>query len=354
MLQWNTTVMQVGARNGSDCELLVVSVERVLVPVLDILILLLGISGQSVVMLILCRRRQAGLSTLGFRNGSGTGTDVLLLALSVADLLLLAVLPFHTAAVAAQHWPFGDAACRLVGFLGSACSSASAFTLAALAVTRYLTVVHPARAYGRLSPRRLTAVAAALWLPACGLAAPQLAFRSVRVQERTSDSPLACFAFLSRTDQLIYSLVHFLVAFLLPLATIAAAYTLIFVSLRRAARRVRARGRRQRTPQVERYQSKVTQTSALLVVAFTLCWLPSYGLTLATLAADQGLGTTGGSPRYGPFSTFARLMATSSTVMNPILYVLMSQKFRQDLLRLFRRRRGRPGGVSDALEATQL
>lgn len=347
--------MQDAARNESDGGLLVVSVERILVPVLDVLILLLGVCGQSVVMLILCRRRRAGPSpVLGFRTGAGTGTDVLLLALSAADLLLLAVLPFHTVAVAAQHWPFGDAACRLVGFMGSACSSASVFTLAALAVTRYLTVVHPARAYGRLSPCLLTAVAATLWVPACCLAAPQLAFRSVGIQETMSEGPLACFAFLSRTDQLIYGLVHFLVAFLLPLATIAAAYTLIYVSLRRSAGRGRATGRRSRTPQVERYQSKVTQTSALLVVAFTLCWLPSYILTLAALASDQESGATGVSPRYGPFSTFARLMATSSTVMNPILYVLMSQKFRQDLLRLFRWGRGRPGGVSSAMEATQL
>lgn len=344
--------MGAAARNESGAGLLAVNVERVLVPVLDVLILLLGVSGQSVVMLILCRRRHAGLSAHGSRTGMGT--DVLLLAPSAADLLLLAVLPFHTVAVAAQHWPFGDAACRLVGFMGSACSSASVFTLAALAVTRYLTVVHPARAYGRLSPHRLAAVAAALWVPACCLAAPQLAFRSVGVRASESDGPVACFAFLSHTDQLIYNLVHFLVAFLLPLATIAAAYALIYVSLRRAGGRVTGRGRRSRTPQAERYQSKVTQTSALLVVAFTMCWLPSYGLTLARLAAGQSSGATGVSPRYGPFSTFARLMAASSTVMNPILYVLMSQKFRQDLLCLFKRGRGRPGGASATMEVTQM
>ncbi|RVE72763.1 hypothetical protein OJAV_G00041110 [Oryzias javanicus] len=78
----------------------------------------------------------------------------------------------------------------------------------------------------------------------------------------------------------------------------------------------------------------------MLVLAFTLCWLPSYGLTLALLA-EKNSGATGTTPRYGPFTVFASLMATSSTVMNPILYVLMSQKFRQDLLRLFKRREKR-------------
>lgn len=320
-------------------------VERVLVPVLDVLILVLGVGGHTMVMVILCgRRRRRGAGRAGQSPQSsltGTGTDVLLLALSTADLLLLSMLPFHTVAIATQHWPFGDFMCRLVGFMGSACSSASAFTLATLAVSRYLTVVKPTRAYGLLSPRRVSKAVALLWVAACGLAAPQLVFRFVGTPRRTPDG-LACFAFLSHRDQLIYGLFHFLVAFLLPLVTIAVAYIRIYLFLW---------GSRQagRVPQVERYQSKVTQTSAMLVLAFTLCWLPSYSLTLALLA-DKSSGATGASPRYGPFSVFTRLMATSSTVVNPILYVLMSQKFRQDLLRLFKRE-GQSANVAEATAA---
>ncbi|XP_070696601.1 somatostatin receptor type 5-like [Pempheris klunzingeri] len=325
----NSTGLEVLLGNSSDTG--VRNVEQVLVPILDILILVLGVGGQTMVMVILCGRRRRGMRRTGQSPQSsttGTGTDVLLLALSAADLLLLTVLPFHTVAIAMQHWPFGDFMCRLVGFLGSACSSASVFTLATLAVSRYLTVVTPARAYCLLSPRRMSIAAALLWVPACCLAAPQLVFRFVGIPRRAPDG-LACFAFLSHQDQLIYGLFHFLVAFLVPLTTIAVAYSSIFMFLWRT-QHVR------RAPQVERYQSKVTQTSAMLVLAFTLCWLPSYGLTLALLEAKSS-EATGASPRYGPFSVFARFMATSSTVMNPILYVLMSQKFRQDLLRLFKK-----------------
>ncbi|XP_076012780.1 galanin receptor type 2-like [Genypterus blacodes] len=315
------------------------NVEQVLVPLFDVLILVLGVGGQSMVMVILCRRRGRGPACMGQPpQGSmtGTGTDTLLLALSTADLILLCVLPFHTVAVATQRWPFEDFMCRLVSFLGSACSSASAFTLATLAVSRYLTVVQPVRAYSHISPRKVTVAAALLWVPACCLAAPQLFFRSVGTPLRAPDD-LACFAFLSQRDQMIYGLSHFLVAFLLPLIVIAVAYSSIYVFLWRSRRAGRA-------PQVERYQSKVTQTSAMLVLAFTLCWLPSYGLTLALLV-DNASGATGTSPRYGPFSVFARLMATSSTVVNPILYVLMSQKFRQDLLGLFKREQQRAAGT---------
>lgn len=329
MLQWNSTSPDGNVSALGD-------VERVLVPILDVLILVLGVSGHSLVVVILCGRRRATPGSSPQSSVTGTGTDILLLALSASDLLLLSMLPFHTVAIGLQHWPFGDVMCRLVGFLGSACSSASVFTLAALAVSRYLTVVKPTKAYSLLSPKRVTLVACLLWIPACGLAAPQLVFRSVGTPRSTPEA-LICFSFLSHRGQMIYGLVHFLVAFLLPLFTIAVAYIGIYVFLWVSRHQARA-------PQVERYQSKVTQTSAMLVLAFTVCWLPSYGLTLALLA-DEASGATGTSPRYGPFSVFARLMATSSTVVNPILYVLMSQKFREDLVKLFKKTRREENGV---------
>uniref|UniRef100_A0A8C5HIA1 G-protein coupled receptors family 1 profile domain-containing protein n=1 Tax=Gouania willdenowi TaxID=441366 RepID=A0A8C5HIA1_GOUWI len=305
MLLFNSSDLEDIVRNDST-ELK--NVEQILVPVLDAMFLGAGHVGQS---------PQSSVT--------GTGTDILLLALSAADMLLLTILPFHTVAIAMQHWPFGDVMCRLVSFLGSACSTASVFTLATLAVSRYLTVVKPAKAYSLLTRRRVSAAAAGIWVPACCLAAPQLFFRSVGIPRQIPDG-ISCFAFLSPRDQLIYGLCHFLVAFLLPLVTIAVAYSCIYIFIWRGQHVGRA-------PQVERYQSKVTQTSAMLVLAFTVCWLPSYGLTLALLA-DKRSGATGTSPRYGWFSVFARLMAVSSTVVNPILYVLMSEKFREDLLNL--------------------
>ncbi|XP_008408293.1 delta-type opioid receptor-like [Poecilia reticulata] len=310
------------------------SVEQIFVPVMDSLIWILGVTGQSLVMVILCgrqRRRRKRGGQPSQASTIGTGTDILLLALSAADLLLLSTVPFYSAAIAMRMWPFGDVMCRLVGFLGSACSSASIFTLATLAVSRYLTVVQPTRAYGLLTPRKVSTIAALLWVPACCLGAPQLVFRFVKTL-RGSPDRFVCLTFLSNEQRMIYGLFHFLAAFMLPLVTIALAYGSIYVFLWRGQQA-------NTTPQVERYQRKVTQTTAMLVLAFTVCWLPSYGLTLALLANPHWAtaGATGATPRFGSFSVFARIMATSSTVMNPILYVLMSQKFRHDLRRIFKR-----------------
>ncbi|XP_076022221.1 galanin receptor type 1 [Genypterus blacodes] len=287
---------------------------QTLVPILDGIILVTGLVGQSLVISILTGRRR--------KDGQPPhGTDTLLLALSAADLLLLLCLPFHTTAIALGYWPFGSFLCKAISFLGVACSATSVFTLAALAVTRYLTVVHPAWTYRSRMHRRIKLTVALLWVPASALAAPQFAFRTVRVS-----STVYCFAFLSDFSQLFYSITLFLFAFALPLGIIVIMYAKIYCFLRHAQQLGSA-------PQLERYQSQVTHTTALLVLVFTLLWLPAYGLMFSFIG-----GTITGTPGYRYIAIMARLLATSAAVINPLLYVFMSQKFRRDLLTLGRER----------------
>ncbi|XP_061759329.1 galanin receptor type 1-like [Nerophis ophidion] len=290
------------------------AVIKVLVPILDGLILVTGLVGQILVITILTGRRR--------RNGHPPhGTDTLLLALSAADLLLLLCLPFHTSAITLGFWPFGSFLCKAVSFLSVACSSASVFTLAALAVTRYLTVVHPTWAYRSRMQRPVKVTVALLWLPASVLAAPQFAFRTV-----TTSRAVYCFAFLSNFSQLVYSITLFFFGFALPLGIIVVMYGKIYCFLRHA----RLFGN---APQLERYQSQVTNTSALLVLVFTLLWLPSYALMFSFIG-----GTIQGSPGYNNIAIFVRLLASSVAVVNPVLYGFMSQKFRRELLQQGRER----------------
>ena len=287
---------------------------KVLVPALDALILVTGLLGHSLVVTILAGRRRKNTQ-------APHSTDTLLLALSAADILLLLCLPFHTSAIALGRWPFGSFLCKAVSFLGVACSAASVFTLAALAVTRYLTVVHPTWAFRSRMRRRIALVAVLLWAPALALAAPQFAFRTVGFS-----GSVYCFAFLSDFSQLVYSTALFLCAFALPLAVIVLMYAKIYRFLRRARQLGSA-------PRLERYQKQVTHTSALLVLVFTLLWLPSYALMFSFVG-----GTLGGTRGFRYVAILARLLASSAALVNPVLYVFMSQKFRRDLAELGRRR----------------
>lgn len=287
---------------------------KTMVPILDGLILVSGLVGQTLVITILTGRRRK-------KSQPPHSTDTLLLALSAADLLLLLCLPFHTSAITLGLWPFGDFLCKAISFLGVACSAASVFTLAALAVTRYLTVVHPAWAYRTRMHRHTQLTVVLLWISALALAAPQFAFRTL-----TASSAVYCFAFLSDLSQLVYSIALFSFGFALPLGIIVIMYTKIYCFLRHA--RLLGNG-----SQLERYQSQVTHTSALLVVVFTLLWLPSYALMFSFIGR-----TITSSPGYNAIAILARLLTSSVAVVNPLLYGLVSQKFRQDLLRLGRDR----------------
>ncbi|XP_068602306.1 galanin receptor type 1 [Brachionichthys hirsutus] len=287
---------------------------KTLVPILDGIILASGLVGQALVIIILtCRRRK--------ECQPPHGTDTLLLALSAADLLLLLCLPFHTSAITLGFWPFGSFLCKAISFLGVACSAASVYTLAALAVTRYLTVVHPTWAYRSRMHRQIKLAVALLWVAAAGLAAPQFAIRTV-----TASTAVYCFAFLSDFSQLVYSIGLFLFGFALPLAVIVLMYAKIYRFLRHARLLANA-------PQLERYQRQVTHTSALLVLVFTLLWLPSYALMFSLIG-----GTITGSPGYNTIAVLARLLASSVAVVNPVLYGLMSRKFRRELQELGRER----------------
>ncbi|KAM4571062.1 galanin receptor type 1 [Fundulus diaphanus] len=291
-----------------------VALIKTLVPFLDGLILLTGLVGQTLVMIILTGRRRK-------ESQPPHGTDTLLLALCAADLLLLICQPFHTSAITLGFWPFGSFLCKAISFLGVACSTASVFTLAALAVTRYLTVVHPTWTYRARMNRRIKVTVALLWIPASALAAPQFAFRTL-----TFSSTVYCFAFLSDFSRLVYSIALFLFGFALPLGIIVFMYGKIYCFLRRARRIGHA-------PQLERYQRQVTHTSALLVLVFTLLWLPSYILMFSIVR-----GTLASSPGFNTFALLARLLSSSVAVANPLLYGFMSQKFRRDLVELGRER----------------
>lgn len=283
--------------------------QKALVPILDTVIIVIGLLGHSLVIFILVRRR--------WKTASRTfhGTDTLLLVLSTSDVLLLLSLPFHTAAIALGNWPFGCFLCKAVSFLGVAGNTVSSFTLAALAVTRYLTVVHPTWAYRSKMRRWLQVTAVLLWAPAMALAAPQFAFRNLETYAVTH-----CFAFLSDISQVVYCTALFLFSFVLPLLVIILMYAKLYSFLQRTSMQRQAL-------QLQRYQKQVTQTTAMLVVVFTVCWLPAYIVMFCRIG--KSVNSTN---RLNSLALVARLMATSSSMINPLLYAFVSRKFRQELL----------------------
>ncbi|XP_074874789.1 free fatty acid receptor 2-like [Buteo buteo] len=95
-------------------------------------------------------------------------SDILLLNLTAADLLLLLFLPFKMVeAAAGMTWPLPVVLCPVANFCFYSSIYLSSFFLAALSVERYLGVVFPLQYKDRRRPARVMAVSVVLWLLAC-------------------------------------------------------------------------------------------------------------------------------------------------------------------------------------------
>ncbi|XP_060796625.1 hydroxycarboxylic acid receptor 2-like [Neoarius graeffei] len=90
--------------------------------------------------------------------------SIYLAHLSVADTVLLFFMPFRAQYyIVRQDWIFGDAFCRMLLFFIAANRTASIFFLTAVAVDRYVKIVHPQHRLNRMNLKFAMGVSTGLW-----------------------------------------------------------------------------------------------------------------------------------------------------------------------------------------------
>ncbi|KAM9460527.1 hydroxycarboxylic acid receptor 2-like [Clarias gariepinus] len=104
------------------------------------------------------------LSMFAFHVESWKPNSIYLANLAIADILLLFCVLFRADYyLKGQDWTFGDVPCRMMLFLTSANRAASIFFLTAVAVDRYLKIVHPLHRLNRMNLSYSVWVSAGLW-----------------------------------------------------------------------------------------------------------------------------------------------------------------------------------------------
>ncbi|XP_026786667.1 hydroxycarboxylic acid receptor 2-like [Pangasianodon hypophthalmus] len=99
-----------------------------------------------------------------FQVDSWKPNSIYLAHLAVADSMVLFFMPFRADYyIRGQNWIFGDAFCRILLFAVAANRAASIFFLTAVAVDRYLKIVHPLHRLNRMNLRYAMWVSAGLW-----------------------------------------------------------------------------------------------------------------------------------------------------------------------------------------------
>ncbi|XP_076868379.1 atypical chemokine receptor 4b [Brachyhypopomus gauderio] len=298
------------------------SFAAVFLPVVYALALVVGLAGNSMVVFVYLSRKR--LRTL---------TDVFILNLAFADLLLLFTLPFW-AADAVNGWEIGVVACKITSALYTTNFSCSMLLLTCISVDRYraLTKHSPAsQSPARGNPLRQRLLLCLLvWSAACVLGLPDMVLATVK---HHSDGRKACRAVypanMALPAKATLEFLEVLLSFLLPFMVMVFCYFHVGVALSQAAS-AGVRG-------VRRW--KAFRVLIAVVGVFLITQLP-YSVVKLTRALDTIYALVldcETSKRLDRANQVTESLALTHCCLNPILYVFVGSSFKAHVIKIAKR-----------------
>ncbi|XP_034552930.1 C-C chemokine receptor type 5 [Notolabrus celidotus] len=288
-------------------------------PVLYSIFFSLGLMGNSLVMwVIVCGVRLRSM------------TDVCLLNLAVADLLLVCTLPF-LAHQARDQWLFGDTMCKLVLGIYHIAFYCGIFFISLMSIDRYLAIVHAVYAIRARTRSFGIIAAAAAWLAGFLASASDVIF----LKQQGDNSTQSCYPDYP-TDDSSSNTHHFwrvfnllkmnIVGLLVPIVIMGFCYSQIIWRLLFS----------------QSSKKQAIRLVIIVVIAFFCCWVP-YNVVSLFKALELLHIYTGceSSKAIRLALQITEAVAYSHSCLNPVLYVFVGQKFRRQLLRLINRAPGR-------------
>ncbi|XP_030623439.1 growth hormone secretagogue receptor type 1 [Chanos chanos] len=295
------------------------------ITVICIFLFLVGITGNLMTILVVTKYKDMR-----------TTTNLYLCSMALSDLLIFLCMPLDLYRFwRYRPWNFGDQLCKLFQFVSESCTYSTILNITALSVERYFAICFPLRAKVVVTRRRVKGVILFLWIVALCCAGP--IFILVGVEHENGTNPWEtneCKAteYAIRSGLLTIMVWVSSVFFFLPVLCLTVLYSLIG---RRLWRRKRDRiGPNSR----EKNNKQTVKMLAVVVLAFVLCWLPFHvGRYLISKSSEAN------SPFISKISEYCNLVSFVlfylSAAINPILYNIMSKKYRITACKLFGVRR---------------
>ena len=286
--------------------------EKILVPILFSVIVLIGFFGNVVVITVVIRNREH------FKNT----TNLFILNLSVADLLyLLFCVPFHTVIYVTGNWPFGNVMCKIDHLVQYSSMIGSILTLVAMAADRYLAVAYGIETKHLRTPRVAFIACVIIWIVALAFAVPMPFVYSVKYYP-PYPGYVCADQWRSREYRKYYHLVLTIVCYVIPLTVI---FVLSVLLVRCLWLSKQPEGPRHNPKSIMR-KRKVTRLIFFIVLAFFICWLPSHMVWIwVNFFPDQWPNTYA----HYSFRVFAHALSYANSAINPVLYTFLSINFRR-------------------------
>lgn len=267
--------------------------------------------------------------------------NIFMLNLGVADLLYLSTLPFLVDYyLAYSRWRFGDFVCKFTRFCFNLNLYCSIGFLTCISVYRYLGIVHPMRAMGKVTSRHSLALSALVWLAVFAQILPDMFFAK---NDPAANKSRSCFdttsdALVSR--YLPYSIAWTVTGFVLPLVVILACYGHVLLVL---ATRANV------NPVLKQRCLTLVLT---LVVLFSVCFVPYHVLRNVNLRTRilklSGVCRASFRDVYVAHQV-GRCLACLNSALNPLIYIVGNDQFLSRLQQLGQRARRSVAGLKDVV-----
>ncbi|XP_067678501.1 pyrokinin-1 receptor-like [Haliotis asinina] len=295
------------------------------------LIFVTGIGGNVCTCIVIARNKYMH-----------TATNYYLFNLAVSDLLLLVLgLPQETYSFWSEYpYIFGETFCRFRFFAAEASTYASILTITAFTVERYVAICHPMWMPSNSNLPRAVRVISAIWVISAICSIPiSLQFGIVYRYQKGSmlriEESAQCNTMDEEEARIYFQLSTFLF-FVFPMTVLSILYFLIAIAIRRSglnrsgsdsSTESQPSGAEIRIQQQSRARQSVLKMLVTVVVAFFVCWAPFHSQRLLVMYVERWTQQL--------LLVHERLYHVSgvfyyiSSTINPILYSIMSLKFRQ-------------------------
>ncbi|XP_076595198.1 galanin receptor type 1b [Chaetodon auriga] len=299
--------------------------EAVIVPVVFGLIFVVGVVGNSLVMVVIGKVRYSSGGGVGGGTGArrtGSPTNIFILNLSVADLsFLLFCVPFHATIYSLPEWVFGAFLCKFGHYFSTVSMLVSIFTLVAMSVDRYIAVVLSRKSPSVRSRRNALAGVCVIWTLSLVCSVPVAQYQ-VLTNHPTAPNSTFCWEQWSGVSKHCYKVTILLIGYLLPLLLISCCYAKVLFHLHKKMKNMSKKS--------ERSKRKTAQTVLLVVTAFTICWLPHH-----IIAMWVEFGTFPLNDASFAFRIVSHCLSYGNSCVNPILYAFLSENFRKACRQVF-------------------
>lgn len=300
---------------------------QVVTILLVLLICGVGIAGNVMVVLVVVKTKHMR-----------TPTNCYLVSLAIADLvvLLAAGLPNITESVAAS-WVYGYAGCLCITYLQYLGINASSCSITAFTIERYIAICHPIKAQFICTVSRAKKIIAFVWAFTSVYCVMWFFLLHIKQIPHLDGTEVVCDYKVSRSHYLPIYFLDFTIFYVIPLFLATVLYGLIARILflnpipntpqdmannsihKGRSNTLKTAGGRGKGAQSSRKQ--VTQMLAVVVILFALLWMPYRTLVVVNSFMSAPYLNTW-------FLLFCRLSIYLNSAINPVIYNLMSQKFR--------------------------